>query len=206
MKIKDDCFKVEQKLVIKTSLTDLVNQPTDRQQRPCPGCRFAVGHNRSRVSTTYCSANCSAAPREMSSDPERYPIEVGIVPLVYAFYTMRLMMPCWSCEGHADANGVTQKTPKLWFYTTSDFYPKLVAQYVSALKGSHQIENHWAVRLLPFSQSMFTITYCLEPQESATQLGQLNSLQNDIKVIARNFRQELHKLARHYIDRAEKNG
>ena len=204
MRIKDDCFKVEQKQLIKTTLIQLIEQPSDKQQRPCPGCRFAVGDNQSQTSAAFCSAQCPAAPEEMSSDPQRYPIEVGIVPLVYAFYTMRLMMPCWSCEGHTDRNGVLVKTPKLWFYTTSDFYPKLVAQYVSTLKGTHKIKNHWVVRLLPFSQSMFTITYSLEPLEASPESIDLNSLQNDIKVISRYFKSEILKLARHYIDRANK--
>lgn len=205
MKIKDDCFRVEQTQVIKTTLIDLLNQPSDKQERPCPGCRFAVGSSHSQTSAAFCSAQCPEAPRQMSSEPDRYPIELGIAPLVYAFYTMRLMMPCWSCEGHTDQNGVVLKTPKLWFYTTSDFYPKLVAQYVSSLKGAHKIENHWAVRLLPFSQSMFTITYSLEPQESAPALFNLASLQNDIKVISHHFRQEMLTLARQYVERADKN-
>ena len=205
MKIKDDCFKTEQKQQIKITLTNLINQPSDRQQRPCPGCRFAVGAEHSLTTTAHCSAQCPYAPAQMSSDPERYPIEPAIVPLVYAFYTLRLMMPCWSCEGHADKNGALIKTPKLWFYSAADFYPKLVAQYVNTLKGQHKIENQWAVRLLPFSQSMFTITYCLEPQDTPIHNDSLISLQRDIDVIAKNLRQEILKLAHHYVERADKN-
>lgn len=204
MKIKDDCFKVEQKRLVKSTLTELLNQPSDKQQRPCPGCRFAVGASHSQTSAAFCSSNCSEASRQMSSDPDRYPIETGIVPLVYAFYSMRLMMPCWSCEGHNDQSGTMAKTPKLWFYTTADFYPKLVAQYVSNLKSADKIENNWTVRLLPFSQSMFTITYSLEPMESDPAISNLPSLQNDIRIIAKDFRSEILKLARHYIERANK--
>ena len=36
----------------------------------------------------------------LSSDPERYPIEPGIVPLVFALRGLRVFEPCWSCEGH----------------------------------------------------------------------------------------------------------
>jgi hypothetical protein len=165
MRIKDDCFKTEQKQVIKTALQELVSQPSDKEARPCPGCRFAVGNTHSTTSSARCSAQCPHASGQMSSDPEKYPIEPHIVPLVYAFYTMRLMMPCWSCEGHGDNTGGVLKTPKLWFYTTNDFYAKLVAQYVSTLRGDRKIQNHWSVRLLPFSQSMFTTTYSLEPQD-----------------------------------------
>ncbi|MCJ8269281.1 MAG: hypothetical protein MJK04_07735 [Psychrosphaera sp.] len=205
MRIKDDCFKVEQKQVVKSALIDLVNQPTDRQARPCPGCRFAVGNNHSTTSTAHCSAKCPVVSQQMSSDPKRHPIEPGIVPLVYAFYTMRLMMPCWSCEGHIDHEGNIFKTPKLWFYATNEFYAKLVAQYVSTLRGELKIAHHWSVRLLPFSQSMFTTTYSLEPQDITPDNTDLSSLQNDIHVIAKDFHREMLKLARHYIQRANKN-
>ncbi len=205
MKIKDDCFKVEQKQLIKTALIDLVNQPSDQQARPCPGCRFAVGDEQSTTSSQHCSAQCPMAHKQMSSDPDRYPIESGIVPLVYAFYSMRLMMPCWSCEGHSDNTGTVFKTPKLWFYSTNEFYAKLVAQYVSALKGEQKITNHWSVRILPFSQSMFTTTYSLEPQDVTPDCTNLLSLQNDINAISKDFRTEMFKLANHYIKRAEAN-
>jgi len=205
MKIKDDIFKVEQKTQIKQALIDLINQPSDKQDRPCPGCRFAVGHEQSVTTSEHCSAECVYAGKQMSSDPEKYPIEHSIVPLVYAFYTLRLLMPCWSCEGHADAKGNIFKTPKLWFYTTNDFFAKLVAQYVSSLKGVGKLNEHCTVRILPFSQSMFTTTNSLEPQDVIPKQTNLQTLQQDIEVIASNLRQEMFKLAQYYIERADKN-
>ena len=204
MKIKDDCFKVEQKQIIKQALIALTNQPSDKMQRPCPGCRFAVGQEHSTTTSKYCSYTCPYASKQMSADPEKYPIEQSIVPLVYAFYTLRLMMPCWSCEGHNDMQGHIFKTPKLWFYSANEFYPKLVAQFVSAYKGEGKISNHWSVRILPFSQSMFTTTYSLEPQEAIPSQTHLSSLQSDIKIIADNLREEMLKLANYYIARADK--
>ncbi|MCZ6862069.1 MAG: hypothetical protein O7I42_17635 [Alphaproteobacteria bacterium] len=41
----------------------------------------------------------------MSSEPEEFPIESAIVPLVYAFHSLRLTPPCWSCEGHYNRSG-----------------------------------------------------------------------------------------------------
>ena len=203
MKIKDDAFRVERKHEIKTALRELINQPSDKDERPCPGCRFAVGAEHSLTSTDNCSFDCPHAPGQMSSDPERYPIEQGVVPLVYAFYNMRVMMPCWSCEGHMNSDGTLFKTPKLWFYTLNDFYAKLVAQYVSSLKGANKLHHHWTVTLLPFSQSMFTTTYSLEPQITANTVN-LITLHQDMRVIAENLRGELHRLAHYYIERAEK--
>lgn len=204
MKIRDDSFRVERKDEIKTALIELVNQPSDKDERPCPGCRFSVGAEHSLTSTKHCSFHCPNAAAQMSSDPERYPIEAGIVPLVYAFYTLRVMMPCWSCEGHTDQNGSLFKTPKLWFYTLNEFYPKLVAQTLSTLKAENKITHHWQVILLPFSQSMFTTTYSLEPQNINANMTNIMTLHQDIRVIAENLRVEMHKLANYYIARAEK--
>ena len=75
------------------------------KQRPCPGCRFTFDESKSITSTLHCSPQCEYAPRQMSSDPDKYPIESGVVSLAYAFYTMRVMMPCWSCEGHVSDDG-----------------------------------------------------------------------------------------------------
>lgn len=141
----------------------------------------------------------------MSSEPDKYPIETAILPLVYAFYTLRLTMPCWSCEGHNDPHGDIFKTPKLWFYSAHEFYPKLVAQYVSKLKGDRKLTNHWGIRVLPFSQSMYTTTYSLEPLDINAEPTDLTSLQQDIKIIAQDLREGLFKLASHYIERVELN-
>jgi len=136
----------------------------------------------------------------MSSEPEKYPIEGRAVPIVYAFYTTRLMVPCWSCEGHLNASGDLAKIPKVWFYTSSDLYAKLVAQYVNQLKGQHLISSDWIVRVLPFSQSLYSMTYSLEPSLSS---GTLDVLQEDLLTIAKGLRKELHKSAQGYLDRIE---
>lgn len=204
MKINDNYINLEQSQAIKMALTDLINQPSDKQSRPCPGCCYTVGDNQSTTTSLHCSSVCPMAARQMSSEPQRYPIEQGIVPLVYAFYTLRLMTPCWSCEGHDDKNGHLCKTPKLWFYSSNDFYAKLVAQYVSTLHGERKIDNPWTVRILPFSQSMFTTTYSLEPLDIIADITNLQSLRNDITIIAENLRHELFKLADQYIIRADK--
>lgn len=205
MKISDANLKPNQTQQIKEALISFVNQPSDKEERPCPGCRFAVGESQSQTSTEFCNAYCINAPLQMSSDRQRYPIEAGAVPIVYAFYTMRLLTPCWSCEGHNSPEGVLLKTPKIWFYSLNEFYAKLLAQHVSQLKAQQRIENHWTVKLLPFSQSMFTTTYSLEPNDISTNVTNLSSLQNDLKIIAQHLREDMHQLAHSYIDLADKN-
>ncbi len=203
MKINDDRFAAQKKPEIKSALVNLISQPSEKQQRPCPGCEVPVGLSGSTTSTEQCNLHCPNAPKQMSSDPERYPIEPAIAPLVYAFYTLKLLTPCWSCEGHNDNQGNLLKTPKLWFYAADDFYARLVAQYVSSLKARRLLNHDWMITLLPFSQSAFTTTYCLEPAGVNTDMTTLHTLQQDVLTIAEHLRSELHELANHYIQRTE---
>jgi hypothetical protein len=209
MKIKDNSFNVEAKKIVVTELEDLLSQPSDKKERPCPGCRFATPDGRTdSESTKFCSYNCPAATRNMSSDPDRYPIENGVVPIVYAFYTLRKLMPCWSCEGHLDGHERLFKQPKVWFYSTSSFYPKLVAQALSQMNAEKLLTHDWMVKILPFSQSMYTITYSVEPftiAKSKSDRDALLSLQTDLITIADNLRAEVFTQANTYIENGAKS-
>lgn len=205
MRIKDDCFQVEDKKRICLELQDLLQQSSPSQARPCPGCRFTFDKDPSTITTKYCSSRCPYISKQMSSEPEKYPIEAQVAPLVYAFYTMRLMMPCWSCEGHLNQQGELSKFPRVWFYSTSHFFPKLLAQYVGQLKGIHKTNCTWTVRVLSFSQSMFSTTYSLEPNESEAERTPLAALRQDMDVIGRDLRKEMLILARSYLARGTRN-
>ena len=200
MKINEIRFHSERKKEVLIELQDLLSQPWDRQRRPCPSCRIQFG-SESTLSAAHCSSDCRFAPRFMSSDPEKYPIESGVVPLVYALYRMRLMEPCWSCEGHLEATKQIWKMPKVWFYSASHFYPKLVAQLISELQGKHKISNSRGVRILPFSQSMYDTTYSIKPQAGDQSLARLHA---DIKVISKTLRLDMLSLARGYTRRQSK--
>lgn len=132
----------------------------------------------------------------MSNKPDQYPIEGGIVPLVYVLYSMRLIIPCWSCEGHVDTRGDICKLPKVWFYAKSPFFPKLIAQAINDMQAKKKIDHSWGVRVLPFSQSLYSTTYSLEA--SSTQVP-LPKLRNDIVWMGRELRHDLILLAQNYI-------
>lgn len=202
MRIKDDCFKKEDKQRICLDLKELLAQPSDKQQRPCPGCRFTFGSEKSITSTKNCSAKCEFVAGQMSSDPNKYPIESGVVSLVYALYTMRLMMPCWSCEGHMNKAQEIVKLPSIWFYSTSHFYPKLLAQYIDNLFAYKKIKTSWRISILAFSQSLFSTTYSLEPQVSLNEDLDLADLQNDMNRIAKDMRFSMLRDTRSYLKRA----
>jgi len=209
MRIKDDSFNVEAKKATILELNDLLSQPSDFTERPCPGCRFATPDGKTDSSSTkFCSYRCEAAPRQMSGEPDRFPIETKVVPVVYAFYTLRKLMPCWSCEGHLDGHENLSKLPKVWFYSTSNFYPKLISQALSQMEGKKLLVNGWIVRILPFSQSMYTITYSLEPSALTNQKTDrlvLNSLHSDMVVIADDLRRDVFRLAMDYVNKGAKS-
>ena len=202
MKIKDNSLTAQHISDIRQALITLIAQPDDRTLMPCPTCHQSK--QQPVNSAQDCSASCRYTKYQLSSEPQKYPIEDAILPLVYAFYTLRLLTPCWSCEGHNDHRGDIFKIPKLWFYSSHDFYPKLIAQWVSTHKGEGKLNNHWGVRILPFSQTDFATTYSLEPLDVNIQQTQLSSLQQDVKTIAANIRQGLFKLAKHYIASADR--
>lgn len=204
MRIKDVCFQREEKSKLKLDLINLIEQPSDKQERPCPGCRLTFDGDPSILSTKNCSYKCSAAPAQMSADPTRYPIEFNVVPIVYALYTLRLLMPCWSCEGHLDASGRISKLPKVWFYSVSPFFPKLIAQFIGKLRSAHKLDHDWNVSILSFSQSMFSITYSIEPKWTSEHDASLVSLQSDMLVIAGELRLGVLGLARDYITKADR--
>jgi hypothetical protein len=202
MKIRNDAEQATDREQVLISLRDLISQPTDTQVRPCPNCHVPVGAESmaSTSSAASCSSQCQYAPRMMSSEPEKFPIEEAIAPLVYALYTLRLLTPCWSCEGHLGEDGKIGKLPKVWFYCDSDFYPRMIAQVIGNLQAHHKIGYSWMVRVLPFSQSTFSTTYSIEAGQSDAPLA---SLQKDVVVIGQQIRQQMLRLAHDYLKKED---
>ena len=100
----------------RQALARLVVQPLVRDLRPCPDCDLPCPAHASPECCCGCSAACPDVSRQMSVEPDAYPIEPGIAPLVFEFYALRLCPPCWSCEGHVDAAGKLTRLPRVWFF------------------------------------------------------------------------------------------
>jgi len=97
MRIEKPSFDARIRKKICEDLQLLISQPTALEDPPCPGCRI---HD-----LQICSSKCPEAPRALSIDPGRYPIEPKVTPLVFELRTTRVMQTCWSCEGHMDPEG-----------------------------------------------------------------------------------------------------
>jgi hypothetical protein len=162
----------------------LLEQPSENQLRPCESCDIPCPCCGSTSCACACTITCPQAPRTLSTDPEEHPIEEGIVPLVYALSTLRVVQPCWSCEGHNSPDGELYRPPSVWLYARSVFYPWLISEYLADLDNRGAIENPWHLCLVFFDPDNSDPTFVIEPDLGSIKKPELGSLQRDVRVIA----------------------
>ena len=187
----------------REALADVVEQREHRSGRPCPGCETRCTTCGSISCQCNCSPDCAQAPGALSSDPEKFPIEAGIVPLVYAMRETEIGEPCWSCEGHPDAEGRTDKLPQIWFYVRHQVYPDLLARYLWRLQFRGQIRNRWIVTVAPTDNSIDT-TFAISPDPNSDKLD-LSALRQDIRVIGERMPAELAELAKNGMEQIDEH-
>ena len=151
-------------------------------RRPCQSCKRSCQCGSSSC-FCQCSVDCPEAPRALSSEPDRYPIEQGVVPLVFELSRMREVTPCWSCEGHLDNQGSLWKLPQVWFYSSSPVYVELISHYAWELHSSKQLSYPWHVIVLAYGQPG-TTTYSLQPDLTFYAEPELSLMQEDIRRLA----------------------
>ena len=153
---------------------------------PCSGC---VDHKKAG-----CSPDCSEVTRALSIEPDRYPIESKVAPLVYELMATRVMQTCWSCEGHMNQDNQLWKVPQVCFYSDAPIYPKLVLIHLRLLYQSKILSCPWQVVLSDFSQSL-GLTYSIQPDLNLVEKPRLGSLQQDLKLIAETMHTKLKIIA-----------
>lgn len=119
----------------------------------------------------------------ISSEPEKYPLERGIVPLVYELKRLDVFQPCWSCEGHDGADGELWKSPRVWFYSGSVVHLRLLATTIETLHLEGHLNTPWRVALTFSDNDNPDTTFSLEP-EIEQPPPPLASLRQDIELIA----------------------
>ncbi len=196
----------EQNQNIIRDIEFFLQQPSCKELRPCAGCNIPCPCCHSATCTCACRPNCDFAPMAMSSDPNRYPIEVKIVSLVFSFNCLRVCQPYWSCEGHTFTNGEIHRVPQVWFYSRSMIYPKLIGDYVFNLWASKTIAHPWHV-CLSFSENSLETGFSIEPDVKLIDKPDLEIMQIDANLIANNLADGLKVLALKYLDnfKASKN-
>lgn len=136
-----------------------------------------------------CHRDCPAAPRRLSSEGERSPVEPLIAPLVFELKKLGVFHPCWSCEGHANQAGAIWKIPRLWFYSDSVVHARALADALGRLHAAGRLAARWHLVLTHSDAGNPDTTFSLEPEPAAEQ--SLRSLQGDLRVMAE-------ELARHF--------
>ena len=194
MKIDKPTVNHEHITAYLSDLQDFIDSPEVKEERVCEGCVAPCSCSASHECACDCSEYCPMVAKQMSSDPDRYPIEAAIIPLVFAFGSLRIMQPCWSCEGHLNNRGEITHFPRVWFYSHSVSYVKLLSVYLTNLKFKKQLAYDWEITVLPYNDSPET-TFCLKPTIEAG-IPDLFRMRKDCIAIASNLRTKLLDLAR----------
>ena len=138
----------------------------------CPDYRPSVG----------CHRDCAAAPRRLSSEGERSPVEPRVAPLVFELKRLGVFYPCWSCEGHTDLAGQIRKIPRIWFYSDSVVHTRALAEAIDRLYAARRLSVRWHLVLTYSDAGNPDTTFSLEPEPAAEQ--PLSGLQGDLRVMA----------------------
>ncbi len=137
----------------------------------------------------------------MSSDPDNFPIETGIAPLVYVLHSMDGCDPCWSCEGHTDANLRLKRLPQVWFTTESLAIVRLIQELLEDLRIKRKLSAPWRLRVTCTDnfESPHT-TFSIEPELEPGSKAEIARLHKDIRTIAESFRADIRHLASQYLN------
>jgi hypothetical protein len=155
---------------------DALAEGCGQQTIPCTA-------NCPKANPNTCSRYCPDVGEMLSSDPENYPIEPKIAPLVFELKSYSVFDPCWSCEGHAHTNGQLWKLPRVWFYADSLIHIRILGECLEDLFHKDIINARWRVALTFSDDNNADTTFCVEPITDDNPQP-LEMLQKDVATIA----------------------
>lgn len=139
-----------------------------------------------------CSPDCPDLPRVLSPEPDLYPIEEAIAPLVFEMKRTGIFTPCWSCEGHLSPNSAALwKIPQVWFYCDSVVHLRLLAEMLSQLKIDKVTQAQWEIAVGFSDANNPDTTFALRPQMKPDHGYSLWQLQADAAALAKNLESAL---------------
>ena len=143
-----------------------------------------------------CGPHCPEARRQLSSDPENYPIEPAILPLVFEMKRLGMFRPCWSCEGHLDADGGPWKLPRVWFYCDSTAHIRLLADGIKELELAGKLSVPWKLVVTFSDPDNPDTTFSLEPVSRSADESTLWARRGDVIAIAKSLQTMISTQAR----------
>lgn len=143
----------------------------------------------------HCNAQCPDIPAQLSSDPEKYPVEDVVAPLVFELKRLGVVEPCWSCEGHNGLDGKLWKRPAVWFFCDSVTHLRLLADAVEGLYTSRQMNHQWRIRTTYSETDTPDSVFSLEPDKYDLGEAKLETLHADLEVLASNIFSLVHEHA-----------
>lgn len=192
----------------RDDLMELLRRPAQCAGRPCSSCVIPCEQHKSPTCDCDCSPACPDAPAELSSEPERFPIEPGIVPLAFELARANGIDPFWSCEGHLTQSGAMLRLPSVSFSVQSTVLARLIAHYLSELLIAKLISNPWQLRIVEWGD-VTAPAYSIEPHLQPETGISLTAVRQDARVIADRLSNGIKRAAQEYIfalDRAIAQG
>ncbi len=174
-----------------SELEVLIDQLENKDLRPCAGCMRHCSCSNSITCTCDCTFNCVSAPKQLSSEGERYPIEDKVLPLVFTLRQMNVCEPCWSCEGHLDRDYNLNKVPQVWFHTDSMILIRLLDECLGMFTAKKLLKYSWEIAVSYAERKSTANVFTIKPDLNLVERIELKHLQEDLKNIAKHVAEEL---------------
>ncbi len=184
------------------TLGELLRMSAEAPFRPCAECQRPCDCSGSPTCACSCTLHCQSAAASMSSEPDAHPVEPRVLPLVMEMNKTGFIQTCWSCEGHTDTTGRINKIPRIWFYTRSHVYVRILANVLSRAKISHKLTYDWNVKLINLEDGVGN-SYSLEPDLTYVDKPVLLKLQEDLFRLSDHLNSELYQEARSLLVRLQ---
>jgi hypothetical protein len=143
-----------------------------------------------------CSQACENLSQMLSSEPDTFPIEDAIAPLVFELKRTGLFTPCWSCEGHLNPAGQLWKLPQVWFYCSSTVHLRVLSDLLKSLELKKLLNTRWTVSVTHSDVDNLDTTFAVYPELPERAAPTLVSLQADARAIARAMQHDFAAAAR----------
>ena len=183
MKIERREKSAQESAEIRAELLKVASPPAKAGRVCDPSCDLVCSTCGATNCSCACFKGCPHIPSVLTSDPN-FPIESKIAALAFELKRLEVFRPCWSCEGHNDHAGALWKVPRVWFYCDSVLHARLLADALKELEIDELISGPWQVRLTFSDENNPDTTFSLEPVIERGSRATLESLQQDVMIIA----------------------